>query len=51
MKLELNAEELAITYSALEDCLNSDDWSNLHLLDSIDGIMQKIKTQLKKPKQ
>lgn len=49
MQLELNSEELAITYSALEDCLNSDDWKNLNL--PIEEIMQKIKTALKKPRQ
>mgnify|MGYP003692044111 CR=1 FL=1 len=48
MQLQLNSEELAIIYSALEDCLNSDDWKNLNL--PIEEIMQKIKTQLKKPR-
>ena len=48
MQLQLNSEELAIIYSSLEDCLNSDDWENLS--ESIEEIMHKVKTQLKKPK-
>jgi len=48
MQLQLNSEELAIIYSALEDCLNSDDWKNLNL--PIEEIMHKVKLQLQKPR-
>lgn len=47
--MKLNATELAITYSALEECLNSDGWENL--ADEIGGIMDKIELQLKQPQQ
>ena len=47
--MQLNPEELAIIYSTLEDCLNSDDWDNL--ADEIGGIMNKIELQLKQPQQ
>ena len=47
--MQLNSEELAIIYSALEDCLNSDDWKNLGL--PIGEIMSKVKLQLKQPQQ
>jgi hypothetical protein len=47
--MQLNSEELAIIYSTLEDCLNSDDWENL--ADEIGGIMTKIELQLKQPQQ
>ena len=47
--MQLNSEELAIIYSALEDCLNSDDWKNLGL--PIQEIMSKVKLQLKQPQQ
>ena len=47
--MQLDTEELAIIYSALEDCLNSDDWKNLGL--PIQEIMSKVKLQLKQPRQ
>ena len=47
--MQLNSEELAIIYSTLEDCLNSDDWDNL--ADEIGGIINKIELQLKQPQQ
>ena len=47
--MQLNSEELAIIYSALEDCLNSDDWDNIRL-QSYWGLMDKIELQLKQPR-
>jgi hypothetical protein len=47
--MQLNSEELAIIYSTLEECLNSDGWDNL--ADEIGGIMDKVKLQLKQPRQ
>jgi hypothetical protein len=47
--MQLNSEELAIIYSTLEECLNSDGWDNL--ADEIGGIMDKVKIQLKQPRQ
>lgn len=47
--MQLNSEELAIIYSTLEECLNSDGWENL--ADEIGGIMDKVKIQLKQPRQ
>ena len=49
MQLQLNSEELAIIYSSLEDCLNSDDWQNLS--SPIEEIMSKVKLQLQQPRQ
>ena len=40
MQLQLNSEELAIIYSSLEDCLNSDDWR--FSIDLISNTMTKI---------
>ena len=47
--MQLDTEELAIIYSTLEECLNSDGWDNL--ADEIGGIMDKVKLQLKQPRQ
>ena len=47
--MQLNSEELAIIYSALEDCLNSDDW-NAKRLQSYWSLMDKIELQLKQPR-
>ncbi len=47
--MQLDSEELAIIYSALEECLNSDGWDNL--ADEIDLIMDKVKLQLRQPRQ
>ena len=48
--MKLDAEELAIIYSALEDCQNSDNW-NAKGLQSYWSLMDKIKLQLKQPRQ
>ena len=47
--MQLDTEELAIIYSTLEECLNSDGWDNL--ADEIGGIVDKVKLQLKQPRQ
>lgn len=47
--MQLNSEELAIIYSTLEECLNSDGWDSL--ANEIGGIMDKVKLQLKQPQQ
>ena len=44
--MELDTTELAIIHSALEDCLNSDDW-NAKGLQIYWSLMDKIELQLK----
>ena len=47
--MQLDTTELAITYSALEECLNSDGFDPI--ANQIGEIMDKIKLELKKPRQ
>lgn len=47
--MQLDKTELAITYSALEECLNSDGYDPI--ANQIEEIMGKIKAELQKPKQ
>ena len=47
--MKLDTTELAITYSALEECLNSDGFDPL--TNQLEEIMGKIKLELKKPRQ